>query len=214
MTLIPAGGALAFRVSDWDVRVSDWAIREKPIYGTKESATESGEDIRDYVMAGSIAALLLTPSGSTPGEWIKNKGKGAAVEAVAVAAPEYLTTRMKEWTNRVRPNGKDDLSFPSFLSAETAAWGAMARRNLESTGIHPVPRGILDVGLAGATGLAAWARVENGSHYPSDVLAGVALGNFLSLFIHDAFLGPQWCCLHVAPAPDGKGIALQASMDL
>ena len=35
----------------------------------------------------------------------------------------------------------------------------------------------------------AWARVEGDRHYPSDVLAGAALGHFLSAFIHDAFLG-------------------------
>jgi membrane-associated phospholipid phosphatase len=34
----------------------------------------------------------------------------------------------------------------------------------------------------------AWARVEARKHYPSDVLAGAALGHFLTAFIHDAFL--------------------------
>ena len=35
----------------------------------------------------------------------------------------------------------------------------------------------------------SWARVEAGKHFPSDVLAGAALGHFLSAFIHDAFMG-------------------------
>jgi hypothetical protein len=35
----------------------------------------------------------------------------------------------------------------------------------------------------------SWARVEAGSHYPSDVLAGVAMGHFIGAFINDAFLG-------------------------
>ena len=34
----------------------------------------------------------------------------------------------------------------------------------------------------------AWARVEAGAHYPSDVLAGAALGRFLSATVHDSFL--------------------------
>jgi membrane-associated phospholipid phosphatase len=34
----------------------------------------------------------------------------------------------------------------------------------------------------------SWARVEGGKHYPSDVLFGAALGNFVAIFVHDAFL--------------------------
>jgi hypothetical protein len=34
----------------------------------------------------------------------------------------------------------------------------------------------------------AWARVEAGAHFPSDVLAGAALGNFLSAVVHDSFM--------------------------
>ena len=34
----------------------------------------------------------------------------------------------------------------------------------------------------------AWARVEGCKHYPSDVLFGAALGNFVAIFVHDAFL--------------------------
>jgi len=39
-----------------------------------------------------------------------------------------------------------------------------------------------------------WARVEAQKHYPSDVLAGMALGNFMAAFIYDAFMGlePPW----------------------
>jgi membrane-associated phospholipid phosphatase len=33
-----------------------------------------------------------------------------------------------------------------------------------------------------------WARVEGQKHYPSDILAGACLGNFITTFIHDAFL--------------------------
>ena len=41
--------------------------------------------------------------------------------------------------------------------------------------------------LVVASGVA-WARVEARRHYPSDVLAGAALGHFLTAFVHDAFL--------------------------
>jgi hypothetical protein len=43
--------------------------------------------------------------------------------------------------------------------------------------------------LGTLTAGVSWARLEAGSHYPSDVLAGVATGHFIDTFINDAFLG-------------------------
>ena len=37
--------------------------------------------------------------------------------------------------------------------------------------------------------MTAWARIEKNWHYPTDVLVGAALGNFLGGFIHNAFMG-------------------------
>jgi hypothetical protein len=59
-----------------------------------------------------------------------------------------------------------------------------------------------------ATGVTVgWARIESPSHFPSDVLAGAAIGDFLTLFIHDAFLGPgepsQPLELEVVPSAGG-----------
>jgi membrane-associated phospholipid phosphatase len=34
-----------------------------------------------------------------------------------------------------------------------------------------------------------WARLEAKKHFPSDVLAGMAIGHFFGAFINDAFLG-------------------------
>ncbi len=39
------------------------------------------------------------------------------------------------------------------------------------------------------TAATAWARIEAKRHYPTDVLAGAALGNFIGAFINDAFIG-------------------------
>jgi len=36
-----------------------------------------------------------------------------------------------------------------------------------------------------------WARIEASKHYPTDVLVGAALGNFIALLVHDAFLKPN-----------------------
>ena len=40
-------------------------------------------------------------------------------------------------------------------------------------------------------GLTGWARLEGNRHYPSDVLFGFALGNFIAAFMNDAFVTPE-----------------------
>ena len=51
-----------------------------------------------------------------------------------------------------------------------------------------------------------WPRVEAGKHFPSDVLADVAPGHFLSAFIHDAFMGlPESDRLGVYVLPSQHG---------
>jgi len=45
----------------------------------------------------------------------------------------------------------------------------------------------LRIGLASLTTGTAWARVEAGKHFPSDVLAGMALGHLIGAFINDVF---------------------------
>ncbi len=61
-----------------------------------------------------------------------------------------------------------------------------------------------------ATGVG-WARVEAGKHFPSDVLAGAALGHFLSVFFHDAFMGlpeKDRLGLYILPSKHGGMIGL------
>jgi membrane-associated phospholipid phosphatase len=53
--------------------------------------------------------------------------------------------------------------------------------------------------------------VEGQRHYPSDVLAGAALGHFLTAFIHDAFLNlPEDGTVAFAafPVKGGAGVEL------
>jgi membrane-associated phospholipid phosphatase len=56
-----------------------------------------------------------------------------------------------------------------------------------------------------------WARVESRKHFPTDVLAGACLGNFLSVFIHDAFMNlpeDSRFGFHIEPSPKGVWAAV------
>jgi hypothetical protein len=57
-----------------------------------------------------------------------------------------------------------------------------------------------------------WARVEAGVHYPSVSLVGMALGNLLASFIHDALMNlPQDNDIDVAFFPTEEGVGLTLS---
>jgi hypothetical protein len=47
------------------------------------------------------------------------------------------------------------------------------------------------ISLGTITAATAWARVEAYQHYPSDVLAGIAIGHFFGAFVTDAFVGAE-----------------------
>jgi len=187
-TLVPLAGAMVFAVDDFDERVSDWAVEHKPIYGSSENARDIRNTIKDVLEAEVFVTALAAPSGDDPKLWLYSKLKGLGVELAAVRATRSVTNLLKDTTDRTRPNGANDESFPSGCTSFAFSHMTLANRNLDSIGYL---ENITPALKAGNTLLAmgvGWARVEERSHYPSDVLVGAALGNFLASFIHDAFL--------------------------
>ena len=199
---VPLAGAVVFQIDDWDREVSDWAQRERPIFGSQADAEQWSDDLRSASSLAYAATVLLTPSGDEPGEWVRNKAKGLVVGLSARAATSLITQELKQGVGRERPDGSDDLSFPSGHSSASAVNTRLASRNLRAIEMSDTTRQALDVGLVTLTVGTSWARIEAGMHFPSDTLFSMALGNFLAAFINDAFLGA---------AVDGQpGIAVEA----
>jgi membrane-associated phospholipid phosphatase len=146
--------------------------------------------------------VLLTPSGDEPDEWLVNKAKGVAVGLGARAVTSQVTHVLKDGVGRERPDGSDDLSFPSGHSSASAVNTRLASRNLRAIEMPNGTLRVLDIGLLTLTVGTSWARIEAGKHYPSDTLFGMALGNFFAAFINDAFLG--------APADERRGVMIEA----
>ena len=187
-TLIPAAGALVFAVDHFDHKVSDWAISHHPIFGSDHTASQASDYLVYSLGAEALVTALATPSGKDPKDWAYSKTKGVGVELGAELVTAGATSLVKVATDRTRPDGGGK-SFPSGHASSAFSSETLANRNLN---LIEMPEGIrmpLQVGnILLATGVG-WARVEAGKHFPSDVLAGAALGHFLSAFIHDAFMG-------------------------
>jgi membrane-associated phospholipid phosphatase len=214
-TILPAAGAVIFAASDLDDQTSEWAIEHTPIFGSVHDAQNASDHLREILWVEAGVTALATPSGADSKSWLFWKGKGLAVEFTAMGVTSGLTSALKGITGRSRPDDPTDtVSFPSGHASSAFAASTLANRNLDALAM---PMGIkrpLQVGnLLLATGVA-WARVEGGRHFPSDVLAGAALGHFLSAFIHDAFLGlpgTNGFRLVILPAKDNTQIEVSFS---
>jgi len=186
----PVAGALAFQVDSFDRRTSDWAREHTPVFGSTENAVRWSDNLRTACGFMMIGTLIATPSGNDSAEWLLNKLKGGAVELVAVSATSITTGILKSTTGRTRPNGADDESFLSGHTSSAAVSCRLAKTNLDSIEIGSGARLATDIGIDAMQFGVAWARVEAGEHFPSDVLAGIALGNFFGRFVTGAFLDP------------------------
>lgn len=202
-TWAPVVGALIFQVGRWDRQVSTWAAHRTPIFGSQNNADGASEYLQGASEGICVLTALVTPSGTEAGEWAAAKLKGLSVGLAAVALTEGVTTSLKYGTHRRRPDGSGYNSFPSGHASRTSVCNSLSYRNV--TFLSPPDGARLGVrlGLAALTATTAWSRLEAKKHYPSDVLAGMAIGHFLGAFINDAFLGadaPQKISLNLAPS--------------
>ena len=188
-TLIPLAGAGIFYAGGFDDKVSRWATKHHPVYGSGDRAIDIRSSLKTVLEAEAYITAFATPSGDEPSEWIYSKSKGIGVEIAAWKAVRSATNALKKTTKRTRPDGSNDTSFPSSCTSFAFSSATLSNHNLDYIDIDPNWKRALQFGnLCLASGVA-WSRVESGAHYPSDVLAGAALGHFLSAFIHDAVLG-------------------------
>ncbi|MBE9516044.1 MAG: phosphatase PAP2 family protein [Proteobacteria bacterium] len=188
-TWVPLIGMALFGIDDNDEQVSDWAVTRSPVFDDPANAEHMSERLLDIGHGAMIATVLLTPGGDSFGDTLWSKTKGYAVEWGAVRLTSNVKTGLKSAVGRERPDGVNDRSFPSGHAASAFAYSTLARRNLQATPMNDSLRSTLDVGMTLIAASAAWARVEAQRHYPADVLASAALANFISVWVHDSFMG-------------------------
>lgn len=181
-TLIPLVGAGIFSIDDFDERVSRWATKHCPIYGSPENAKRVSDSIKSVLEIETYVTALAVK---------ESKLERLGIEWATFKAVGSTTNITKETTSRTRPNGTNDLSFPSACTSFAFTGSTLSNLNLDYIDMRSEVKEVIKIGNVGLASSVAWARVERGAHYPSDVLAGAALGHFMSAFIHNLFLTPK-----------------------
>ena len=207
----PLIGAAAFQIDDLDRRTSDWAREHTPVFGSQSNAENWSDDLRSASSFAFYLTVAATPGGDDQSEWFMAKAKGLMIDIAAVGATSVVTRALKTTTDRERPNGNDDESFPSGHTSSSAVHTRLASENLVSIDVSHGTRRLLNVGLTAMTIGTGWARIEAGWHYPSDTLVSIALGNFMASFFNGAFLGLEDSNSAVAFVPTPEGAVVQWS---
>jgi membrane-associated phospholipid phosphatase len=184
---IPLAAAGVFQIDGWDRKVSNWARRNVPVFGSRQAAENWTQNLVLASTATYFATVVTTSAPTETGPWLRDKAQGLAVGLGAIATTAVITSVLKNTAARTRPNGSDNLSFPSGDTSHSAVLTGLARDNVEDINIDPRARRAIDVGLDALTIGTAWSRIEAGAHFPSDTLFSIALGNFVSHFLDAAF---------------------------
>jgi membrane-associated phospholipid phosphatase len=188
-TWVPLAGALVLQIGDADQKMQAWAARQTPVFGSQQNADRISDDLRTASSALWLASGVAAPGGSDEGEWFANKARGLGVQTGAVIALGETVGALKDGTQKMRPNGQGKTAFPSDHASRTSLYATMTSKNVDTFGWSDSAVSATRVGLGSLTAATAWARIEANQHYPSDVLAGMALGHFFGAFFTDAFLG-------------------------
>jgi hypothetical protein len=213
MFYVPAAAALLLQIDNADERLSDWAMKHTPVYGSQERADELSKDFRGYTADVFYLSILATPSGDDPLPWGIAKAKGALVQQSAVGLNHLTVKSMKEVTRRERPCGNNEKSFPSSRSSSMTVFTMLSSKNIDAMNIPNSAKITSKVILSGLLVAGSWGRIESGSHYPGDVLAGISVGYFVSSFIHESFMGlgsRQSGGVVVTSGPEGIFIGYQS----
>lgn len=174
--LIPLGiGAGAAIISHWDKTL------EKHLRNSL-TGTQTLGNITMYTLVGGslLSGMILPGEGRNTWDELFTQGEGFGATALT-------TWALKESVRRPRPfaGGGQMHSFPSGHTSGAFCAATCIERN------SGIGAGIPAYALAALTG---YSRVDSARHYPSDVLAGAAIG-ILSARIFD---GLHW-------GIDGKG---------
>ncbi len=211
-TWAPAAAALAFQADHADKNVSESASRHTPVFGSQHNADQMSNALLDASGAVWAASGVAAPSGDGSADWLEAKSKGFGVEGAAGAVTLGTVEVLKNTAHRRRPDGSDNQSFPSGHSAGAAFFATAASRNIEALSWSAGETTAAQIGLGALTAATAWARVEADKHYPSDVLAGIAIGHFFGVFLTDAFLGldnPRHALVFIEPSKEGAIAMMQ-----
>ncbi|MEM1436674.1 MAG: phosphatase PAP2 family protein [Pseudomonadota bacterium] len=200
-TWLPLAGAAVLSIGSLDEDLADWGAREQPLFGGK--AADRSDLLLDLSRYSALATALLMPA-----ERWSDRGQNLLFAAGTLLANGAVVEAGKSLSQRTRPNGRGNRSFPSGHASQAATGSVLTVQQLQAAGLSPPWQRVAHTGFTLSAATTGWARIEARKHFPTDVLVGYALGNFMANFARALFYPESPATLGLAPMADGMALTL------
>ncbi|WP_051208123.1 phosphatase PAP2 family protein [Saccharospirillum impatiens] len=151
-----------------------------------------------WIQAGEVLLYALPLTAATATYTLDDpEGRSQLVMAYGITLSSSYV--LKGLVERERPDGTDDLSFPSFSAASAFTSAAFIQRRYG-----------WDAGLPAylAASYVGWSKVYSDRHHPTDVFAGAALAWGVNQWLVEPGSASQFALL---PTDGGMALAFQLS---
>ncbi len=181
MTWAPIATGVALDATGYDDDITNHIMKDNP-----DDFTFTGDDADDLRTLST--AITYTTAVLVPDDDMTTKAKRVLVEASALAIGRGYVTLTNSYIDKTSPSGTNEDAFGSNHAVAPFLSAALTRRNVDQMEIPLWAKySINTVSYAAASG-SAYQRIESGLHSFSDQMYSAAIGNFIAIFIHDAFM--------------------------
>ena len=181
MTWAPIATGVALDATGYDDDITNHIMKDD-----LDDFTFTGDDADDLRTLST--AITYTTAVLVPDDDMTTKAKRVLVEASALAIGRGYVTLTNSYIDKTSPSGTNEDAFGSNHAVAPFLSAALTRRNVDQMEIPLWAKySINTVSYAAASG-SAYQRIESGLHSFSDQMYSAAIGNFIAIFIHDAFM--------------------------
>jgi membrane-associated phospholipid phosphatase len=174
--------ATGIYLSHKDQQISDWATAHHPVFGSEQNARTT-TDLLQYSSLAIYGITAIIKNNMNGNSTISFPIVNVSSDISAIFLTVFTTEILKNNVGRLRPNHGDERSFPSGHTSFTTINANLTSHQLNTLEMKNNTRFLCNAALATMVTATAWGRIEGKKHYPTDVLAGAALGNFVGNFI-------------------------------
>ncbi len=187
----PLVAGVLLDASQFDEELSERARTDQPVFGSERAAHAAGRDLLTALRVVSLAATISSEGADEVLSWSGEKNEDLGGHILATGSTLLAIEGLGGLLPRSSPNDESNRSFPSSTAGEAFSHATWTRRGLEGSELPPGYTGAASVGANVLAFGSSWARIEAGEQHLMDVLAGMAVANFATVFVNEAFLG-EW----------------------